>query len=236
MQLALPTGRMAKARNRQIKEKTLQHKIHPLPGRPAKAVKSPHAVTHQARPRLGKKEVLHLTLKLRRGLPSLRRAKAFAAIQRSFYKYSRGDGFRLVQFGVQKDHLHLIAEADSKTALSKAMQKLAISLAKRLDWLWSKMTASKIGRIFKERYHQHVLKTAQEARNALVYVIQNAKKHGEIRAHERDFYSSARFFDGFTNAKPQPLPDKLLSRATAWLLTTAWRQKGLIPVSEVPRS
>ncbi len=227
---------MAKARNRQIEEKARGEKIHRLPGRPAKAVKSPHAVTHQPRPRLAKKEVLHLTLKLRRGLPSLRRDKAFAAIQRSFYKYSRGDGFRLVHFSVQKDHLHLIAEADSKSALSKGMQKLAISLAKRLDWLWRKLTASKVGRIFKERYHQHMLQTAQEVRNALVYVIQNAKKHGEIPAHERDFYSSARFFDGFANAKPQPPPDKMLASATAWLLTTAWRQKGLIAVSEIPKS
>ncbi len=141
-----------------------------------------------------------------------------------------------MHFSVQRDHLHLIVEADSKPVLSNAMQKLAISLAKRLAWLWSKLTESKIGRIFKERYHQHLLRTAQEVRNALVYVIQNAKKHGEIRAHERDFYSSARFFDGFANAKPHPVPENLLGKATAWLLTTAWRQKGLIRVSEIPKT
>ncbi len=140
-----------------------------------------------------------------------------------------------MHFSVQKDHLHLIAEADSKPALTRAMLKLAISLAKRLARLWSKITGSKIGRIFKERYHQHLLKTPQEVRNALLYVIQNAKKHGEIPAHERDYYSSAKFFDGFANAKAQTPPDKLIAHATAWLLGTGWRRKGLIGMSEVPR-
>ncbi len=180
--------------------------------------------------------MLHLTLKLRRGLPNLRRNKTFAAIERSFYRYSRGDGFRLVHFSVQKDHLHLIAEADSKPALSRAMQKLAISLARRLDALWTKLTEGKIGRIFKERYHQHILETPLEVRNALVYVLQNAKKHGAIQPHERDGYSSARFFDGFANIRPKAAPEHLLAKATAWLLTTAWRDHGLIRASEVPKS
>ncbi len=226
---------MATARNRQVEEKANGKKIQRLPGRPAKAVKSAHAITHQPRPRLTKKEVLHLTLKLRPGLPTLRRSKAFAAIERSFYKYSHGEGFRLVHFSVQKDHLHLIAEADSKPALSKAMQKLVLSLARRLDALWTKLTENKIGRVFKERYHQHILKTPLEVRNALLYVLQNAKKHGAIQLHERDSYSSARFFNGFANITHKPPPPNLIAKATAWLLTTAWRDHGLIRLSEVPR-
>ena len=42
------------------------------------------------------------------------------------------DGLRIVQFSVQGNHLHLIVEADSSTALSRGMQGLCIRLAKAL--------------------------------------------------------------------------------------------------------
>jgi REP element-mobilizing transposase RayT len=235
-QLALPANRSARAHNRQIEEKVAGKKIRRGVGRPAKKIKSAHAITHQPRPKLGKKEVLHLTLKLRRGLPTLRRDKPFKAIQRSFYKYSSGEGFRLVHFSVQHDHLHLIAEADSKKALSRAMHCLAISISRRLNGLWKKLGGAWTGRVFKERYHEHVLKQPLEVRNVLLYVLANAKKHGAIKAHERDFYSSARYFDGFAKVRAQKPPNELLERATAWLLTTGWKNYGLIKATEMPRS
>ena len=159
LQLQFPTNRTARAHHRHVDEKVTGEKIRRLPGRPKKRVPVAIAISHYARPKLGKKEVLHLTLKLRRGLPSLRRERAFKAIERSFLKYSRGAGFRLTQFSIQNDHLHFIAEADSKPALSRAMQKLGISLVKRLAALWGVA-----GALYKERYHAHVLKSPIEVR------------------------------------------------------------------------
>ncbi len=179
--------------------------------------------------------MLHLTLKLRRGLQSLRRGKTFEAIKRSFYKYSLRDGFRLVHFSVQQDHLHLIAEADSKSRLTQAMQRLTVSLARQLNFVWQKLSGKWTGRIFKERYHQHVIRNPKEVRAALLYVLRNALKHHEIRRGEQDFYSSARYFDGFSKARPQAPPENLIVKATAWLLTTGWRESGLIKSYEVPR-
>ena len=112
-QLELPTNRSARAHNRQNSEIAADKRARRKPGRPKKLTPSAHAISHRQRPRLRDKEVLHLTLKLRRGLQSLRRGKTFEAIKRSFYKYSMREGFRLVHFSVQHDHLHLIAEADS---------------------------------------------------------------------------------------------------------------------------
>ncbi len=183
-----------------------------------------------------KKEVLHLTLKLRRGLQSLRRGKTFEAITRSFYKYSLREGFRLVHFSVQHDHLHLIAEADSKAGLTQAMQRLMVSLARQLNFVWQKISGKWTGRVFKERYHQHVIRNPKEVRAALLYVLRNALKHGEIRRGEQDRYSSARYFDGFSKARLQAPPDKLIVKATAWLLTQGWQTSGLIKAYEVPRS
>jgi REP element-mobilizing transposase RayT len=235
-QLALPVNRSARAHNRQVEEKITGKKIRRGVGRPAKKIKSAHAITHQPRPKLGKKEVLHLTLKLRRGLPTLRRDKPFKAIQRSFYKYSEGDGFRLVHFSVQHDHLHIIAEADSKKALSRAMHRLAISISRRLNGLWKRLGGVWTGRVFKERYHEHVLKQPLEVRNALLYVVRNGAKHGAVKAGERDYYSSAPYFDGFAKRKAKAPPQGLLAHATAWLLTRGWwREYGLLKENETPR-
>src|ERR1700690_599843 len=85
-QLALPTDRKARVTNRQVNEKADGKKVRRGPGRPARKVKSATAITHQPRPKLGKKKVLHLTVKLRDGLPSLRNERAFATVKRSFYK------------------------------------------------------------------------------------------------------------------------------------------------------
>jgi REP element-mobilizing transposase RayT len=199
-------------------------------------VPSAHAISHRQRPQLHKKEVLHLTLKLRRGLQSLRRGKTFEAVTRSFYKYSLRDGFRLVHFSVQHDHLHLIAEANSKANLTQAMQRLMVSLARQLNFVWLKVIGKWTGKVFKERYHQHVIRNPKEVRAALLYVLRNAFKHREIRQGEQDRYSSARYFDGFAKSKPQAAPEKLIVKATAWLLTTGWRKSGLIKSYELPRS
>ncbi len=233
-QLELPTNRSARAHNRQNAEIADGKRPRGKPGRPRHAP-SAHAISHRQRPLLRKKEVLHLTLKLRRGLQSLRRGKTFEAITRSFYKYSLREGFRLVHFSVQHDHLHLIAEADSKSGLTQAMQRLMVSLARQLNFVWLKVTGKWTGRVFKERYHQHVIRNPKEARAALLYVLRNVLKHCEIRRGEQDRYSSARYFDGFSKAKPQAPPDKLIVKATAWLLTDGWQASGLIKSYEVPR-
>lgn len=236
LQLQLPTNRTARAHNRQVEQKVAGKKIQRKPGRPRKAQPSATAITHQPRPKLGKKAVLHLTLKLRRGLPNLRREKAFTAIQRSFYKYSRGEGFRLTQFSVQSDHVHLIAEADSKPALSRAMQRLGISLAWQLNIVWEKLTGSKPGGLYKERYHERVLESPLEVRRTLLYVLANGKKHGVVKPHERDHYSSAYYFDGFEKVAARPTPEGLIANATAWLLVRGWRDHGLLKIAEMPRS
>jgi hypothetical protein len=81
-----------------------------------------------------------------------------------------------------------------------------------------------------------VLKQPLEVRNALLYVVRNGAKHGAVKAGERDYYSSAPYFDGFTKRKAKTPPEGLLARARAWLLTTGWsREYGLLKESETPR-
>ena len=117
------------------------------------------------------------------------------------------------------------------------MQRSMVSLSRGIaDFVWQKISGKWTGRVFKERYHQHVIRNPKEVRAALLYVLKNALKHKQIRQGEQDYYSSARYFDGFSKARPQAPPKNLIVKATAWLLTNGWRDLGLIKSHDTTRT
>ena len=140
---------------------------------------------------------------------------------------SRKD-FRVAHFSVQADHLHLIVEADGKTALSRGMRGLAIRCALAVN-----RAAGRRGPVWAERYHARTLQTPRMVRNALVYVLGNARKH--LRAVAGiDPCSSARWFDGFRRTLT-PAPDEPPTRPPrTWLLRVGWRRHGLLSCDEGP--
>src|SRR6185503_12611523 len=75
---------------------------------------------------------VHVTLRTAPGLASLRAREVFPHIQRAFAAVS-GASFRLLQFSVQSDHLHLLVEADTPTRLARGMQGLAVRTAKAIN-------------------------------------------------------------------------------------------------------
>ena len=133
---------------------------------------------HLKRPDLNGQHPLHVTWKLRQGLPSLRRRDVFSAL-RAAVKTARKNGLKIVHFAILSNHLHLLIEASDRPSLSRALQSLGISLAKRINAL----TGGK-GAIFRDRYHLEVLRTPTQVRNAIHYVMTNEPLH-ELR-HERE--------------------------------------------------
>jgi REP element-mobilizing transposase RayT len=168
---------------------------------------------------------VHVTLKLCAGLPSLRRRRAYAILCAAFAAMRERDDFRLVHFSVQSNHVHLLCEARDRRGLARAIQSLAIRIANRLNALWRRA-----GRLFAERYHDRILRTPREVRNALGYVLNNAIHHGvRLLRGELDPFSSGPWFDGWrrrvraSERSPNPL-----SRARTWLLSTGWSRAGPI--------
>ena len=90
------------------------------------------------------------------------------------------------------------------------------------------------GSIFADRYHDRILRTPKEVRNALAYVLNNAKRHGIFEAGV-DAFSSGLWFDGWREAKPSVSVPSILPKARTWLLTLGWRRWGLISLDTVPR-
>ena len=105
-------------------------------------------VPHRPRARVKKKTALHVTVRLVREVRSLRRFKLAPAMRRAFAATKRKDEFRLCQFSIQRDHLHLACEADSNEGLSRGMQGLGISFAKRVN-----RALGRKGRVFADRFH-----------------------------------------------------------------------------------
>ena len=108
--------------------------------------------THARRPHLTEHMPLLVTTHLAAGLPSLRNERTLATLRRVLSAGSERFGFRLVEFGIQTTHLHLIAEADDERALSRGMQGLLVRVAKALNAEWGRC-----GRVLRDRYDARIL-------------------------------------------------------------------------------
>jgi REP element-mobilizing transposase RayT len=173
---------------------------------------------------------VHVTMKVKGGLPSLRRGSAHALLIASFAAMRGRSDFRLVHYSIQSNHLHLLCEARDHSVLARAIQSLAVRIARRLNALWKRA-----GKLFADRYHDHVLRTPREVRHALGYVLNNAARHGLAGAIGRpDPCSSGRWFDGWSARALDP-PPRPLSRAKTWLLSVGWARHGPIEVAGVRR-
>ena len=189
-------------------------------------------VSHRGREAFASRHPVHVTQKLVEGLPSLRACAERRVIWDALGSACFQDGFRIVHFSVQRDHLHLIVEADGARPLGRGMQTTKVRIARGLNRLWARS-----GRVFADRYHTHVLRTPREVRNTLCYVLQNHRKHGEPITAPIDTFSSAPWFDGFAATLwcgPIVSLFPPVAEAQTWLLSTGWRRHGPIWLDEVP--
>ena len=172
---------------------------------------------------------VHVTLRAAVGLASLRSAAVFAGLENAFAAAST-NGFRMLQFSVQSDHLHLLVEADTPTRLTRGVQGLAVRTAKAIN-----RGLRRRGSVWAERFHAHVLKTPREVRNALVYVLNNFRKHFP-GSRGLDPRSSGRFFTGWRTVVSCPAGRSPVVPPRTWLAAVGWRLRGLIEIDESPRS
>ena len=171
-------------------------------------------------------------MRARVGLPPLREQAIVVEMRRRIAEANVSarlrDVFRVVQFSIQDNHVHLIVEAQGEQWLARGVQGLAIRIARRVNALLGIR-----GAFWGERFHSRELAWPRAVRNAIVYVLMNAKKHG-FRV-DVDPCSSAPWFDGFAEHAPRdgPLPTRA---AETWLGSTGWRKRGLVRLDERPRA
>jgi REP-associated tyrosine transposase len=208
------------------------------PGRPR--------LRHAERPATQERFPVHITKRVRADVPRLRKFELCKVLRRAFVhgctKRVQVDGievvFRICQFSIQGNHIHLICEATNKTALARGVQGWSVRVARGLNRFWRRA-----GSVFDDRYHAEVLTTPSQTRHALCYVLQNARRHDERidrRFGGADPFSSAWWFDGWrdeTWRTGQPAPEiRTVAEPATWLLRVGWKRSrfGLIGIDEVP--
>ncbi len=172
-------------------------------------------------------------------MPRLRGRKAAKALRHAFVHGCSKGRFRICQFSVQGNHVHLVCEADDALALARGIQGWKIRVTRRLNKLWHRS-----GTLWDDRYHAERITNLRQLRNTLCYVLHNARRHGEqlpAWTHGIDPYSSAYYFDGWdddafreglTPSDDDPRPP--VAPAQTWFLNVGWRRYGRLGVDEVP--
>ncbi|HEX6811235.1 MAG TPA: hypothetical protein VF384_06410, partial [Planctomycetota bacterium] len=161
----------------------------------------------------------------------------YAALRAAFVKGKDRFGFRLCHYAVLNDHLHLIVEAADRATLRRGLQGLAIRIARALNRLWRRK-----GKVFADRYHDRMLKSPREVRDALRYLLANGKKHAaegrEVSVPgPTDTFTSAPWFDGFrerVSVRGLDTIERPTTDARSWMLTIGWRRHGLLSVHDLP--
>ena len=186
---------------------------------------------HEKRAKFTAAQPLHITVKLRSGLRSLRLAAERRVVNEALAASRDRFAMRIVHFTIQSDHLHLIIEAPCRDAVTRGMQGFLVRLTKSLNQLWHRK-----GSILKERYHDEVITSPRQARNVLRYVLHNAQHHGIHLQSPIDPCSSGAAFDGWALPSYAPRALPTVVPPSVWLLTTGWRRHGAIGLHESPRA
>jgi len=131
----------------------------PRAGRPAG---NGSEVPHLKRPVFKEAEPAHVTIRIRKGISSLRVKKVIRAFRRSLREVLARDDFRLVVYSIQRNHLHLIIEAADNDAMASGMKAVASRLARVVNRVFKRS-----GKVVDGRYHMRALTTPREVRNAL---------------------------------------------------------------------
>ena len=205
---------------------------------------------HVARPEHERRHPVHVTIRVVGSASGLRRKDIYLALREATIVTARREDFRIVHMSIQRDHIHLIVEAETKAALSNGVRGFSISAARQINKaITARGGDRRTGRAIGDRFHARPLTTPRAVRNALVYCLGNWRHHGEDRAPfartwKVDPFSSGAVFFGWKELEGSPvlwpLPPTyqplIVFRPRTWLLQSWDRFYPLISVQEVPGS
>jgi REP element-mobilizing transposase RayT len=179
---------------------------------------------------------VHVTLRVRRDVPSLRSARLIREFRRSLAQACERDGFRVVHYSLQSNHAHLLVAASNPRALACGMKSVGARLSRAVNRVFGRT-----GAVLDGRYHAVVLRTPRQVRAAPRYVLLNARHHARraVGPPRIDPASSGRWFRGWLDAGRPARADPIggdceVARPRSWLLRTGWKRYGRIGLSEIP--
>ena len=204
---------------------------------------------HQARPEHDPRHPVHVTIRVVGSAAGLRRKDIYLGVREATIITSRREDFRIVHMSIQRDHIHLIVEAESKAALSNGIRGFSISAARQINKaITARGGERRTGRVIGDRFHARALTSPRAVRNTIAYVLCNWRHHGEdrtdfARTWSVDPFSSGAVFFGWKELEHSPVlwplratyHPLIVFRPRTWLLAKGWQEHHpLISVREVP--
>lgn len=212
-----------------------------------KARRGRATVRHRTRPAHNARHPVHVTIRVVANVSSLRRRDIYFAIRAATVVAARRADFRIVHLSIQGDHLHVVAEAHDKSALSNGIRGFSISAAKRINRAIGKRTGERrTGKVIADRFHARPLTSPRVVRAAIAYVLNNWRHHGEDRGELAswcvDPFSSGVAFAGWKEPEGARVRERLppgyqplvVDQARTWLLRNWSDHHPLISTREVP--
>lgn len=181
-------------------------------------------VHHMKREKVEAKYPIHITIKLKKGVASLRGPKMVAEFKSSLRK-AKKRGLRVIHFALESNHAHLFAESDDNRKLRSGMSSFGSSFGKS-----ARQVTGGRGSVFNGRYHMNIFRSPRQTKRAMAYVLLNHSKHQGAKPYV-DQKSSAPFFgdwrallgERYRVDQPPPRPD-FLAEARSWLARDGWRK------------
>ncbi len=206
---------------------------------------------HAARPEHDPRHPVHVTIRVVGNVEGLRRKDIYLALREATIVTAKREDFRIVHMSIQRDHIHLIVEAESTGALSKGVRGFSISAARQINKaITARGGDRRTGKVIGDRFHARPLTSPRAVRNTIAYVLLNWRHHGEDRASfartwRVDPFSSGPLFSDWKELEGSPFlwplrptyQPLIVFRPRTWLLAKGWRRfHPLISLSEVPGS
>jgi REP element-mobilizing transposase RayT len=202
---------------------------------------------HQERPDIKARYPVHIVMRIVPGIGSLRRRAMYKAIREATIIAALRERFRIVHVSLQRTHVHMLVEAESKDALARGMQGFQISAARNINTVLAGRYGRRRGKVFADRYHAEIITSPTRARRALLYVLSNWRKHKEDQQGVAstwlvDPFSTGILFPGWQELDGRdfmwPMRETydplMVRRPESWLLRAGWELCGPISARDVP--
>jgi REP element-mobilizing transposase RayT len=203
---------------------------------------------HEARPEFKAYHPLHVVMRVVPAVRSLRRRSMYKAVREATITAALRERFRIVHVSLQRNHVHMLVEAEHKAALGRGMQGFQISAARNINAALGDGERRRRGKVFSDRYHVEVIRSPRQARHAIGYVLSNWRKHGEDRVGLPstwlvDPFSTGILFPDWAELEGRPwmwpiresYDPLFVFRPRTWLLRDGWKLGGgAISARDVP--
>ena len=241
-----------KPSSRRVRKRHVQQELFRRGGKRKNAGRKPKGARagspHQERPTIKPNHALHVVLRIVAAVGNLRRRSLYKAMRDATITAGLRERIRIVHISLQRNHVHMLVEADNKLALARGMQGFQVSAARHINTaLGVDKYRRRRGPVFADRYHLEVITSPTRAHRALLYVLANWRKHREDRQGLARTWLVDPFSSGISFPDWKELEGKdvmwpiregydplFVRRPASWLLKEGWKLCGSISVRDIP--